>query len=100
MGVPSTFSSRTKTDRPLASWPVTTVRTFIPCLFSSGLFMVTFLDTCDFVFIFYFFRVVEVSTLYNDIQAPTPEMAVPPRRSRSLPRRRTQNRPTRGKLPA
>src|SRR5882724_1808359 len=36
MGVPSTFSSRTKTARPLALWPVTTVRTFIPCLFSSG----------------------------------------------------------------
>src|SRR5712672_3477680 len=51
MGVPSTCSSRTKTARPLASWPVTTVRTFIPCLFSSGLFMVTFLDTCNFVFI-------------------------------------------------
>src|SRR6266446_6309734 len=50
MGVPSTFSSRTKTARPLASWPVTTVRTFIPCLCSSGLFMVTFLS----------FRVVEV----------------------------------------
>src|SRR5262249_21370739 len=29
MGVPSTFSSCTKTDRPLALWPVTTVRTFI-----------------------------------------------------------------------
>src|SRR5258706_400628 len=54
MGVPSTFSSRTKTARPLASWPVTTVRTFIPCLFSSGLFMVTFLDSCNFVFIFNF----------------------------------------------
>src|SRR5713226_289458 len=54
MGVPSTFSSRTKTARPLASWPVTTVRTFIPCLFSSGLFMVTFLDSCTFVFIFNF----------------------------------------------
>src|SRR5262249_23851848 len=51
MGVPSTFSSRTKTARPLALWPVTTVRTFIPCLFSSGLFMVTFLDRCKFVFI-------------------------------------------------
>src|SRR5215470_10522500 len=54
MGVPSTFSSRTKTARPLASWPVTTVRTFIPCLLSFGLFMVTFLDTCNFVFIFNF----------------------------------------------
>src|SRR5215468_6963678 len=48
MGVPSTFSSRTKTARPLALWPVTTVRTFNPCLFSSGLLMVTFLDDCDF----------------------------------------------------
>jgi hypothetical protein len=54
MGVPSTFSSRTKTARPLASWPVTTMRTFIPCLFSSGLFMVTFLDSCNSVFIFNF----------------------------------------------
>src|ERR1700736_4565508 len=54
MGVPSTCSSRTKTARPLASWPVTTVRTFIPCLFSSGLFVVTFLDACNFVFIFDF----------------------------------------------
>src|SRR3989449_443113 len=54
MGVPSTFSSRTKTARALASWPVTTVRTFIPCLFSSGLFMVTFLDSCNLVFIFNF----------------------------------------------
>src|SRR5437899_3729445 len=54
MGVPSTFSSRTKTARPLASWPVTTVRTFIPCLFSSGLVMVTFLDSCNSVFIFNF----------------------------------------------
>src|SRR6516162_5234857 len=51
MGVPSTGSSRTKTARPLASWPVTTLRTFIPCLFSSALFMVTFLDSCNFVFI-------------------------------------------------
>src|SRR5882724_6268307 len=32
MGVPSTFSSRTTIARPLASWPVTTVRTFILCL--------------------------------------------------------------------
>src|SRR5262245_8020863 len=32
MGVPSTISSRAKTARPLALWPVTTVRTFIPCL--------------------------------------------------------------------
>src|SRR4030095_7125763 len=54
MGVPSTFSSRTKTARPSASWPVTTVRTFIPCLFSSGLFMVTFLNSCNSVFIFSF----------------------------------------------
>src|SRR5437016_10066744 len=54
MGVPSTFSSRTKTARPLASWPVTTVRTFIPCLFLSDLFMVTFLDSCNFVFILNF----------------------------------------------
>jgi len=54
MGIPSTCSSRTKTARPLASWPVTTVRTFIPCLFSSGLFRVTFLDSCNFVFIFNF----------------------------------------------
>src|SRR5437899_351218 len=38
----------------LASWPVTTVRTFIPCLFSSGLVMVTFLDSCNSVFIFNF----------------------------------------------
>src|SRR6266478_7344990 len=53
MGVPSTCSSCTKTARPLASWPVTTVRTFIPC-FSSGLFMATFLDTCNFVSIFNF----------------------------------------------
>src|SRR5262249_41342709 len=52
MGVPSTFSSRTKTARPWALWPVTTVRTFIPCLFSSGLFMVTFLDSSNAVFIF------------------------------------------------
>src|SRR5262245_24189534 len=52
MGVPSTSSSRTKTARPSALWPVTTVRTFIPCLFSSGLFMVTFLDRCNLVFIF------------------------------------------------
>src|SRR6266566_3809154 len=51
MAVPSTFSSRTNTARPLGLWPVTTVRTFIPCLLSSGLFMVTFLDSCDFVFI-------------------------------------------------
>src|SRR5258708_30843888 len=29
MGVPLIFSARTKTDRPLASWPVTTVRTLI-----------------------------------------------------------------------
>src|SRR5262245_29267804 len=54
MGVPPTFSSRTKTARPLALWPVTTVRTFIPCLFSSGLFMVTFLGSCDLVFTFNF----------------------------------------------
>src|SRR5258706_6012400 len=54
MGIPSTCPSRTKTARPLVSWPVTTVRTFIPCLFSSGLFMVTFLDSCNFVFIFNF----------------------------------------------
>src|SRR6516164_5738950 len=54
MGVPSTCSSRTKTARPLASWPVTTVRTLIPCLFLSGLFIVTFLDTCNFGFIFDF----------------------------------------------
>src|SRR5215813_12285311 len=54
MGVPSTFSSCTITARPLALWPVTTVRTFNPCLFSSGLLMVTFLDGCDFVFIFDF----------------------------------------------
>src|SRR6516225_1610357 len=32
MGVPSTCSSRTITARPLASWPVTTLRTFIPYL--------------------------------------------------------------------
>src|SRR6476469_6912928 len=65
MGVPSTFSSRTKTARPLASWPVTTVRTFIPFLFSSGLFMVTFLDTCNFVFIFSF-PIVLKSPLQRD----------------------------------
>src|SRR5262245_58358186 len=51
MGVPSTFSSRTKTARPLALWPVTTVRTFNPCLFPFGLFMLTFLDSCNLVFI-------------------------------------------------
>src|SRR5215471_18630507 len=66
MGVPSTFASRTKTARPLASWPVTTVRTFIPCLFSSGLFMVTLLDTCNFVFIFNFPFVFEYGNLYID----------------------------------
>src|SRR5260370_5644641 len=32
MGVPSTCSSRTITARPLASWPVTTLRTFISYL--------------------------------------------------------------------
>src|SRR5262249_2469054 len=32
MGMPSTFSSCTKTDRPLALWPLTTVRTFISSL--------------------------------------------------------------------
>src|SRR6266446_6674998 len=66
MGVPSTCSSRTKTARPLASWPVTTVRTFIPCLFSSGLFMVTFLDTCNFVFIFSFPFVLNLHSLQRD----------------------------------
>src|SRR6516162_1839162 len=59
MGVPLTCSSRTKTARPSALWPVTTVRTFSPCLLSSGLFMVTFLDRCNLVFIFNFL-IVEV----------------------------------------
>src|SRR5262252_1028429 len=54
MGVPLTFSSRTKTARPLALWPVTTVRTFSPCFLSSGSFMGTFLDRCNLVFIFNF----------------------------------------------
>ena len=84
MGVPSTCSSRTKTARPLASWPVITVRTFIPCLFSSGLIMATFLDTCDFDFIRLSLHVS--STLYSEAQAPTAEIAVtPPSIKKSAP---------------
>jgi len=37
MGITLDVLVSRKNSRPLASWPVTTVRTFIPCLFSSGL---------------------------------------------------------------